>query len=311
MSCSRHPGIVLVVGATGKVGRLVVKDLRSRDIPVRVLIRSRESSTAPLLANDSGIEVVVGDVTDAQAVNGAVKGVVAVVDVHGVAPKRFSRFSDLWQDPQADSSHPAMVNYGGVKNIVAACQEHNVKHLVRLTGLTVAMPAFNPVVTIFNMVLSFTTKWHRRSEMLIRDSGLCYTVVQPSGLRDTGRAADTGDLLLLQCESEAASSTLPPATGIARSDVAALCVLSLFREECRRTTLRCVSVPKDKKPLPKGVLGASDWEPLLETVKPDNDLLWDQPYGRAAAVGSLVIVTVLSLVGVGCCKLCSALLSIF
>eukprot|EP00931_Biecheleriopsis_adriatica_P039992 TRINITY_DN22881_c0_g1_i2.p1 TRINITY_DN22881_c0_g1~~TRINITY_DN22881_c0_g1_i2.p1 ORF type:complete len:301 (-),score=30.16 TRINITY_DN22881_c0_g1_i2:416-1261(-) len=253
-------GKVLVIGATGKVGQHVVKELRTREIEVRVMVRSLDSVThgdgggsmasptdfftdkvgrAPLLVSDPGIETVQGNVTDRDAVCRAAEGVTAVIDVHGVAPLRLSRFSDLWSDPKADLSHPASVNFLGVQNVVAACQKNGVKRLVRLTGLSVAMSARSPVVMFFNLLLSFTTKWHRRSEICIRESGINYTIVQPSGLKDTPKAAEAGSVLLLQCEASAATPSLPPATGISRLDVASLCVEALCSKTCKSCSTSC------------------------------------------------------------------------
>merc|ERR1712194_673008 len=136
--------------------------------------------------------------------------------------------------------------------IVAACQKHGVNRLVRLTGMSVAMQASSPLVWFFCVLLSWTVKWHRRSEILIRDSGLCYTVVQPSGLRDAPPAQETGDMLLLQSEAAAAKPTLPPASGITRADVGSLCVQVLGHAGCKNATVRCVSIPNGK-PIPLGL----------------------------------------------------------
>lgn len=306
-------GKVLVIGGTGKVGQTVVKELRARKIPVRVLVRSLASVSsddknsasspptdfftdtserAPLLVSDPGIEVCQGDVTNKDAVSRAVNGVVAVIDVHGVAPLRFTRFSDIWTDPMSDPGHPASVNFGGVQNIVAACQEHGVDRLVRLTGLSVAMSALNPVVWLFGALLSCTVKWHRRSEILIRESGLCYTVVQPSGLKDTPCAKETGAILLLECEADAAIPALPPATGIARADVGSLCVAALGSKGCKNATLRCVSLPKGKI-APAGMDSAPEWQTLLPKVRPDEAPLKDQNYVAYSIVGVGLLATVL------------------
>lgn len=311
---STSPGKVLVIGATGKVGQHVVKELQARSINVRALVRNPDSANNPLLALESGPEMIKGDVTDAAAVSRALEGVEVVIDVHGVAPLRFSRISDLWSDPEADPTHPAAVNFGGVRNIVSACQGQGVKHIVRLTGLSVSMPASSPVVAIFNSVLSFTTKWHRRSEILLREqcvkSGINYTVVQPSGLRDSPKASLANSVLLLECEANASRPTLPPASGISREDVASLCVEALFKEECKNTTLRCISLPNDQA-LPVGAQSASDWKPLLKTVRPDSETLADQSYvtyslifmgifagvtcGIVLGVGKLTIVIIAAL----------------
>jgi len=307
-------GKVLVIGATGKVGQNVVKELRNREIPVRVLVRNLELVSrgegdnrtlkptdfftdkvgrVPLLVSDVGIEVVQGDVTDKDAVCRAAQGAMAVIDVHGVAPLRFSRLSDIWSDPETDPSHPAAVNFGGVRNVVAACQKHNVKHVVRLTGLTVSMAASNPLVIFFNLLLSFTTKWHRRSEMLIRNSGLTYTIVQPTGLKDAPKAAELGETLLLQCEATSAKSTLPPASQISRLDVASLCVEALLCEACKSATLRCTSLPKNR-PVPAGVPKSSGWRHLLGSVVADTSPLEDQNYSLYAMIGFGVLSSIIA-----------------
>jgi uncharacterized protein YbjT (DUF2867 family) len=315
-------GKVLVIGGTGKVGQLVIKYLRSQEIPVRVLVRNMESVSrgdkanaapatdfftdkvgrTPLLVADPDIEVVQGSIADKEAVCRAVKGVSAVIDVHGVAPLRFSRISDLWNDPLVDPSHPAAVNFCGVQNVVAACQQHGVERLVRLTGLSVAMPASSPIVWLFNALLSWTVRWHRRSEIFIRDSGLRYTVVQPGGLRDTPPASESGDSLLLQCEAAAVQPTLPAKNGISRADVASLCVAALGCKGCENTTLRCVGLPKGQ-PAPNGVVSASTWQSLLEKVQPDSVALKDQNYVMYSAIGLTIVASVLLGIALGTGKL--------
>lgn len=294
-------GKVLVVGGTGKVGLKVIKELRSLEVPVRVLVRNLDSAgRIPLLASDDNVEVVQGDVTDKQAVSQAARGTAAIIDVHGVSPLRFTRISDLWRDPFSDPGHPASVNFAGVQNVVAACKEHGITRLVRLTGLSVSLPASSPVVCIFGALLSGTVKWHRRSEILIRESGLDYTIVQPSGLRDEAAARDSGNQLLLQCEALAAKPTLPAASGISRCDVASLCVAALGSDGCKKATLRCVSL-QTGKPIPPGVEAASEWQSLLSAVQPDTAVLADQNYAAysTAGVSMLLLTAGVFLFGVG------------
>lgn len=316
-------GKVLVIGATGKVGQAVVKLLQSRGIPVRVFVRNLSSVTtadrvgsaaaatdfftdtagrAPLVVNDSQVEVCEGDVANCEAVSRAIEGVVAVIDVHGVAPLRFSKLSDMWSDPLADPSHPASVNFKGVQHIVAACQTHGVNHLVRLTGMSVSMKASSPLVWLFCVLLSWTVKWHRRAEMLIRESGLNYTVVQPSGLKDFAAAHERGDLLLLECEADSVLPALPPATGISRADVASLCVEVLEHSGCKKATVRCVSLPADKQ-VPPGLESASDWSQLVTSVKPDTHALTDQNYVAYSLVGFTLAGAVLSALCYGTTRL--------
>jgi uncharacterized protein YbjT (DUF2867 family) len=65
---------VLVTGATGRVGRLVVDELLRADIPVRALTRRPEQAAAL----PAGAEVVVGDLTAPASLDAALQGVGAV-----------------------------------------------------------------------------------------------------------------------------------------------------------------------------------------------------------------------------------------
>ena len=64
---------VLVVGATGNVGRHVVTMLNERDTPVRALTRRPESTQLP-----AGVEVVPGDLTRTDTLNAALDDLDAV-----------------------------------------------------------------------------------------------------------------------------------------------------------------------------------------------------------------------------------------
>lgn len=67
--------------------------------------------------------------------------------------------SDLWTRlKNAEKDHPYNVNYVGTMNILEAAQKARVKRLVRLTGLSVGLSAFNPFAYLLNLVLSMTIK---------------------------------------------------------------------------------------------------------------------------------------------------------
>jgi uncharacterized protein YbjT (DUF2867 family) len=78
---------ILVTGATGKVGRQVLAQLRDRGVEVRALVRNPPTARLP-----DGVEVVRGDLTDVDSVKAALKGVDTVFLVwpffhtHGLGP---------------------------------------------------------------------------------------------------------------------------------------------------------------------------------------------------------------------------------
>jgi NAD(P)H dehydrogenase (quinone) len=73
MDSSDNPALVTgVPGRVGGVGRAIVEILRSRDLPVRALVLREDQRTDALRAD--GIDVVVGDLTEARDVAGALSG---------------------------------------------------------------------------------------------------------------------------------------------------------------------------------------------------------------------------------------------
>ena len=80
MTRSRQ-NVVLVTGATGRVGRLVVDELLRAGASVRALTRRPEHAALP-----AGVEVVAGDLTVPASLDPALEGAVAVFLVWTAAP---------------------------------------------------------------------------------------------------------------------------------------------------------------------------------------------------------------------------------
>ena len=78
---SRARDVVLVTGATGRIGRLVVDELLRTGVPVRALTRQPEHAVLP-----AGVEVVAGDFTVPASLDAALEGAVAVFLVWTTAP---------------------------------------------------------------------------------------------------------------------------------------------------------------------------------------------------------------------------------
>jgi len=76
-----HQDLVLVTGATGRVGRLVVDELLRAGASVRALTRRPEHAALP-----AGVEVVAGDLTVPASLDPVLEGAVAVFLVWTAAP---------------------------------------------------------------------------------------------------------------------------------------------------------------------------------------------------------------------------------
>ena len=189
---------VLVTGGTGRLGRRICASLRAQNVPTTVLVRDLRAATA--LPELQGCSLVLGNVADIESIRQACRqasDVQSIICVHGVRPPRLSKLSDLLaagrpRDSDAaslDPNHPATVNLQGTKNVLMVMQETGIPKLVRVTGALVGKP--NTFFSaLFNLLLSFSNMYHELSEVAIRASGLDYTILRPTGIRDEPSCAE-------------------------------------------------------------------------------------------------------------------------
>jgi uncharacterized protein YbjT (DUF2867 family) len=231
------PRTVLVVGATGSVGRLVVEEAIRHGYTTRALVRDPDK--ARRLLPEAG--VVVGDVTRPETLPQAVDGVDAVVLTLG---------SDGAGKIGAEN-----VDYGGVRNVLNALGSRTARiALMTSIGVTNRNGAYNRTTEAHD--------WKRRSERLVRASGLPYTIVRPGWFDYNG--PDEHRLVLLQGDTRQAGD---PSDGvIARRQIAEVLVRSLGSDQALRKTFELVATtgpaPDDFDtlfaPLEKDAPGALD-----------------------------------------------------
>jgi uncharacterized protein YbjT (DUF2867 family) len=206
------PMTVLVVGATGSIGHLVVEEAIRQGCIVRALVRN--SGKARQLP--SQVRVVVGDVTRPATLSDAVDGVDAVV---------FTVGSDGAGKVGAES-----VDCGGVRNVLRALGKRTPRiALMTAIGVTNRAGAYNRATEAHD--------WKRRSERLVRASGLAYTIVRP-GWFDYNRP-DQHRLMLLQGDTRQSGD---PSDGVvARRQIAEVLVYSLISDRSTRKTFELVA----------------------------------------------------------------------
>lgn len=157
---------VLVVGATGSIGRRVVTALGRHDLPARALVRDvgRGRSILP------GIELVLGDLERPETLPASVEGVDAVVFTHG--------------------GRGEAVDYAGVRNVLDAFTGPLPRiALMTSIGVTQSGGGYRELL-----------EWKRRSERLVRASGARYTIVRPGWFDNTSPGQDA--LVLEQGDTE-------------------------------------------------------------------------------------------------------------
>jgi uncharacterized protein YbjT (DUF2867 family) len=102
---------ILVAGATGRQGCAVVRHLLKKNWSVKALTRNPESTSAKSLSNE-GVEVIKGNMDDAESLTKVMTGVYGVFSVQ-----------DFWKSGAAGE-----IQQG--KNMADAAKNCNVKHLV-------------------------------------------------------------------------------------------------------------------------------------------------------------------------------------
>jgi len=135
--------MILSTGATGMVGGAVLEEMRKTKEKVRALYRNAEDAKkAP-----PDVEEVVGDFGDKDSLKLALDVVETVFLVCSPIPRLVELES----------------------NVIDACREHGVKHVV-----------LNSALGAEDYAKSFPS-WHRKVEDKLKASGLKYTILRPNG----------------------------------------------------------------------------------------------------------------------------------
>jgi uncharacterized protein YbjT (DUF2867 family) len=215
---------VLVVGATGSVGRLAVAEALRQGHTVRAMVRDERRGRAL----DDRAQVISGDLTHPESLAAVVDGIDAVVFTHG-APY--------------GSSNLEAVDYGGVRNILTALTGRPV-HIALMTAIGVTARADY-------------YDWKRRSERLVRASGNPYTIIRP-GWFDYNDANQL-QITMLQGDTRHAGNSSDGV--IARHQIARVLVDSLTSDQADHTTFELVAQLGPEQPSLDPVFAALDRDP--------------------------------------------------
>jgi len=125
-SMTKQTGVVLVAGATGGLGKRVVRHLKERNYQVRALVR--DAQKGKLFGDD--VELVVGDITQPETLTPATMAnlravvcctAVRVQPVEGDTANRAKYYQGVkFYQPEVVGDTPESVEYLGVKNLVSA-----------------------------------------------------------------------------------------------------------------------------------------------------------------------------------------------
>src|SRR3712207_4361322 len=136
---------ILVTGATGTIGRILVEQLTEAKAPFRVFVRKGEDAEH---FRRRGVDAFVGDFADPESVRPAVE----------------------WADKVflLSAAHPRQGEWQG--NVVEEARRAGVAHVVKLSASCAGPDCPAPI-----------KRWHHVTEDHLVRSGLTYTFLRPNG----------------------------------------------------------------------------------------------------------------------------------
>ena len=125
--------MIIVTGATGHIGNVLVRELLARGVGVRALVLP-DDDKRPLAGLD--VETIHGDVTDPVSLKSAFAGAELVFHLAGIVTIMPGMASVLER-----------VNVGGMRNVIAACRASGVRRLVYTSSIhAIAEPPHGTVI---------------------------------------------------------------------------------------------------------------------------------------------------------------------
>ena len=231
---------VLVTGATGRTGSLVLQKLRDSPDEFQAIGLARSpKKVEELFGSTFGFVMV--DIKDQSSLSSAIEGCDALVILTSAVPKMIAP-PEPGERPQFEyesDGMPETVDYYGQKNQIDAAQKAGVKHIVLVGSMGGTNPN-NPLNRIGNGNILV---WKRKAEQYLIDSGIDYTIIRAGGLLDK----EGGVRQLLVGKNDALLNNPPDGipTSIPRADVASVVVRALTEPNARNKAFDIISKPED------------------------------------------------------------------
>ncbi|MGC9505214.1 SDR family oxidoreductase [Baaleninema sp.] len=229
---------VLVTGATGRTGSIVLKKLRDRseEFEAIALARSPEKAQDRFGTTDG---FIFGDIRNPSDLDEALQGCQALVILTSAVPQPLSP-PQPGERPDmgfAPGGTPEEVDYRGQLNQIDAAKNAGVEHIV-LVGSMGGTDENHFLNRIGNGNILI---WKRKAEAYLIDSGIDYTIIRAGGLLDE----PGGERQLLVGKDDALLKNTPGdiKPSIPRADVAELVVRALLEPTARNKAFDTISNP--------------------------------------------------------------------
>jgi NADH dehydrogenase len=145
---------ILITGGTGAMGRVLVRKLLDRRLPVRVLTLPGDPNAAAMVTQ--GVDVRFGNIANAADCRGLCDDMTTVLHLAAII---------ITDDPALYTS----VNAGGTRNIVAEAATSGVSHFIHVSSASVVYPKATPYSIS-----------KRLAEEMVRKSKVPWTIVRPT-----------------------------------------------------------------------------------------------------------------------------------
>ncbi|EKF54576.1 NAD-dependent epimerase/dehydratase family protein [Galbibacter marinus] len=216
---------ILIIGATGRTGRLIMRLALEEGHHVTAFVRSAEKLNRPL----TGVRIVQGDSTDEKEIQN-------VIFQH--------KFDAVVVAVGSETFKSSKVRTQTTRNVVDALENRSSSTrlwIVSSAGSNESMDQLDFFSrTFIKNILKGHISDHNKQENLVQKSILPYTIVRPTGLKETGMINDHDYIVI----------TKGPilTNSIRRGDLAHFIVSNIGSQEYIGKAVVVTSKPKNDKP---------------------------------------------------------------
>ena len=163
---------IIVFGATGGTGKLVVEQALLAGHEITVVVRNPAAFTLC----DKNLEIIKGDVLQPGSFENEIKDKDAVISCLGIKQRI-----------------PTTIYSEGITNIINAMQKQNVSRIICLSAAAVIIPPKSSLLmkfvtrNILQKIFKYSYADMLVMEKILAGSNLNYTIIRPPWLRDTKR----------------------------------------------------------------------------------------------------------------------------
>ena len=265
LAAAAKPQKVLVTGAGGKTGRLVMKQLLEKsDLfdPVGVV---RTQASLDTMVKDYGIpsdKLKIADICNEQDMKDVCNGMDGLIICTSATPAPTGEMTAEGRPKFSFPMQPEKVDWLGQKYQIDSAKSGGIKHVV----ICSSMGGTNPENPLNKLGLSEDGKtggnilmWKRKAEMYLIESGLTYTIVHPGGLLD--EEGGKRELVVGVDDEQLGTDN----RSIPRADVASLLVASLMYDSYADRSFDARSKPEGEGTV------TTDYNQLLSDMKANCD----------------------------------------